>query len=210
MRPPRLLAVTDPGAGAAAGPPWTAWCTALAHGGVDGLLLRDRGLSDRLRLERATAARIAFPIPSLLFVSARADLALAVGADGVQLPASGLPLAPLRAAFGDRLTFGRSTHEIDEIRAARDDGIDFVIFGPVFSTPSKVGRIEPRGISSLAEAVRVGPPVIAIGGIDSTNAAAVAGTGAAGIAAIRLFADPGRDANRLREIAALFRRTDLG
>lgn len=210
MRLPRLLAVADPGPGASAGPDWKRWCEALARAGVDGLQLRDRGLGDRLRFERAIVARASLPAPSLLFVNSRADLALAAAADGVQLPASGLPLQPLRAAFGDRLGFGRSTHRIDEIRAAGDEGIDFVLFGPIFATPSKVGRIEPRGISSLAEAVRVGPPVIAIGGIDFTNAAAVAATGVAGIAAIRLFAEPTRDESGLRELAALFSGTELG
>jgi thiamine-phosphate pyrophosphorylase len=191
-RPPRRLAVADPGAGPAdAGAAFRAWCAALADAGVDGLLLRDRELGDGVRLARAVAARAAFPAPARLLAHGRLDLALAAGADGVHLAAEGLPAAPLRAA-APALLLGRATHTVDEVARARDEGCDYAIFGPVFATPSKAGRLEPRGISSLAEAVRVGPPVIAIGGIDESNAAEVVAAGAWGIAAIRLFAEPGR------------------
>ena len=152
----------------------------------------------------ALVARGAFPAPGAIFINRRFDLALACGADGVQLPASGLPIAPIRAATGTALRLGRSTHSLDEIARARDDGADFVLFGPVFATPSKAGRIEPRGVSSLAAAVRVGLPVIAIGGVDADNAAAVASTGAHGLAAIRLFSDPARNSDRILSIRALW------
>jgi thiamine-phosphate pyrophosphorylase len=203
VRAPRLLAVSDPEF-APHGADFAAWCEALTAAGVDGLQLRDRALADGVRCERAVVARAAFPVPRLLFVNGRLDLALLAGADGVQLPASGLPIAAIRAAGGDRLAIGRSTHTLDEIVRARDDGADFVLYGPIFETPSKAGRIEPRGISSLAAAVRVGPPVIAIGGIDAGNAASVAAAGATGLAAIRLFARPDRDREALRALAALW------
>jgi thiamine-phosphate pyrophosphorylase len=203
LRLPRLLAVSDPVAPAeATGVEWSAWCAALAAAGVDGLQLRDRALSDARRFERARAARGAFARPRTLLVNRRVDLALAADADGVQLPASGLPLAPVREAIGARLLLGRSTHAPDEVARARDEGADFVLFGPVFETPSKAGRMEPRGISSLAAAVRVGLPVVAIGGIDAGNAAEVQETGAYGLAAIRLFAEPRRDRERLLALAA--------
>jgi len=198
-RPPRLLAVADPATGAAdSGPGFVAWCSGLAGSGVDGLLLRDRELSDRLRLARATVARAEFAPPAIVLAHGRLDLALLAGADGVHLPAEGVPLAPLRAAAPYALLCGRATHSLEEVVRARDEGCDYALFGPVFSTPSKVGRIAPRGISSLAEAAAHGLPVIAIGGIDESNAEAVAAAGAWGIAAIRLFA--GCDAGTIRRL----------
>jgi thiamine-phosphate pyrophosphorylase len=102
------------------------------------------------------------------------------------------------------LLVGRSTHSLDEVARARDEGCDYAVFGPIFATPSKAGRLEPRGISSLTEAVRMGLPVIAIGGIDESNAAEVVAAGAWGIAAIRLFARPADEEERLRRLAALW------
>jgi thiamine-phosphate pyrophosphorylase len=206
LRPPRLLAVTDPDADRVdAGAAWVGWCAALAFAGVDGLQLRDRTLDDRVRLARAAAARAAFPRPGALLLNGRLDLALAAGADGVHLPASGVPVAALRALDASRgLLFGRSTHSVAEVAAARDEGCDYAIFGPVFATPSKPGLLPPRGISSLREAARQGLPVIAIGGIDLRNAAEVASAGAWGVAAIRLFAEPEPNAGALRGLHALW------
>lgn len=204
-RIPRRLAVADPGRGeASAGGRFVAWCSALAAAGVDGLQLRDRELADRLRLERALAARAVQAAPFCLLLNRRLDLALAAGADGLHLPANGLALAGLRRLAGDSFLIGRSTHAVDEVARARDEGADYAIFGPIFSTPSKPGRLAPLGLGALASAVATGLPVIAIGGIDDERAAAVAAAGAHGIAAIRLFAEPARDADRLRALAELW------
>ncbi|MEZ5313404.1 MAG: thiamine phosphate synthase [Thermoanaerobaculia bacterium] len=186
------------------GPAWTAWLAALAAAGVDGVQLRAPWRDDRALYELARAAVELPGTPSSIWINGRADLALATGCDGVQLPARGVPLPPLRRRFATHLRFGASTHTLDEVRRRRDEGADMVIFGPVFSTPSKEGIFEPRGLELLAEAVATGVPVLAIGGIDATRAAAVAATGAHGIAAIRLFAHPARDAAALAAVRALW------
>lgn len=192
MKIPRLLAISSPAA--TPGPQWRRWCSELGAAGVDGLQVRRKGLADRELLELACEARAAAGGPRVLLVNARLDIALAAGADGVHLPASGLPLARLREAVGApaRATFllGRSTHTPDEIRLARDQGADFALFGPVFETPSKAGLIPPRGLDGLAQAVASGLPVLALGGIDAGNARQVADSGAWGIAAIRWFENP--------------------
>lgn len=183
--PPRLLAISDLAAfGARA---WESWCSSLAGAGVDGLQVREKALSDREVWRLVTAARRAFPRPGKLVVSSRPDLAAAGDADGVQLPVEGLPIAAARALLGPRRLIGRSTHSLDEIRSAQAEGADYVLYGPIFPTPSKAGRLAPRGVSSLVEATKLGLPVIALGGIGRGEAAAIREAGAWGIAGIRLF-----------------------
>lgn len=130
----------------------------------------------------------------LFLVNDRIDVALAVGADGVHLPAAGIPAAVARAlldrhgAQGKGLRLGLSIHSIEEIRGNAPH-VDYFQFGPVFATPSKAAYGAPQGFASLVEAVAasaaVGRPLVAVGGINLGNANAVAVAGAAGIAVIR-------------------------
>lgn len=200
MKIPRTLAISDR---AALGLDWESWCAGLAEAGVEALQVREKSLTDRELLALARAARRAFPPPGLLLVNGRADVALAAGADGVHLPAAGLPAAAARAVVGPARLLGASTHHAGEIEAAAVSGlIDYVIFGPLHATPSKAGRVEPRGISSLSEVARRGIPVLAVGGIDDgARAAAAIATGAHGVAGIRAFMDP----ERTRAIVAAVR-----
>lgn len=197
MKVPRTLAISDR---AALRGDWEAWCAALAEAGVDALQVREKSAGDRELLELARAARRHFPRPHLLLVNGRADVALAAGADGVHLPATGLPPAAARALAGPERLVGLSTHEAAEVRAAAADGVvDYALYGPVHATPSKAGRIEPRGVSSLAGVAASGLPVLAVGGLDDAErASAAVAAGARGVAGIRAFLDPGR----AREIVA--------
>lgn len=158
------------------------------------------------RLRRATAAN-----DSLLVVNDRLDVALAVGADGVHLPASGIParvaraLLDRRAGSADRLRIGLSVHSVDEIRANADP-VDYFQFGPVFATPSKLAYGPPQGVAALAEAISAATdaqrPLVSVGGIDATNACTPIGAGAAGVAVIRAVmraSDPGAATRALLE-----------
>jgi thiamine-phosphate pyrophosphorylase len=83
-----------------------------------------------------------------------------------------------------------------------DEGADFIVFGPVFETPSKMAYGPPQGLRQLADVVRhVTIPVLAIGGIDADNLTLVMREGAHGVAMIRAILaapDPGAAARRLR------------
>jgi len=129
-----------------------------------------------------------------LLVNERADIARAAGADGVHLPARSLDAATVRATFGADFLIGVSTHSVAEVRAARTAEADFVVFGPVFQSPSKTIYGAPLGLGKLqAAAAECAPfPVIALGGIDQSGAADCLRAGASGIAAIRLFSESGK------------------
>jgi thiamine-phosphate pyrophosphorylase len=126
-----------------------------------------------------------------LLVNDRFDIARAAAADGVHLTTRSLPTELVRSTCGEDFLIGVSSHSLDEALEARAEGADFVVFGPVFETPSKQLYGEPQGLEKLREVTSAlrGFPVVAIGGIDLDNAAECFRAGASGIAAIRLFAD---------------------
>ena len=187
-RPPRLLAITD-GRQRHAGA-FGRWAEALAAAGVDGLQIREKGAADRLVLELAERARTVAPETLRTVVNARADIALAAGIAGVHLPASGVSVRAARSLLGFEGLVGLSTHHPREVERAFDDGADYVTFGPVYPTPSKERYGPPPGLPGLAEAVALGGPVLALGGITMERAAECLEVGAYGVAAIRLFTRP--------------------
>lgn len=154
------------------------------------LQIREKSLPARVLYELVTrAAEITRDSKTRLLVNDRADIARAAGADGVHLTSQSLPARVVRDMFGPEFLIGVSTHSLDEARAARDGGADFVVFGPVFETESKRGFGAPQGLDKLREVADElrGFPVLAIGGISLENAGACFDAGASGVAAISLF-----------------------
>ena len=138
------------------------------------------------QLESAAEALVsASPLPVL--ISSRADVALAAGAAGVNLPETDLPVAAARRLLGPERLVGRSVHSAAAAREAEQQGADYVIFGPVFESPTHAGR-RGLGLDALAEVARaVAIPVLAIGGVDPERAADCRRAGAGGFAAISYF-----------------------
>lgn len=168
-------------------------------------LERLRLLDDRALLDLTLSARAALPPPAVVLVNGRVDIALAAGADGAHLPGDGVPVAPLRRRFGPGVLLGRSTHSVAEVEQAAKDGADYVTFGPVYATPSKERYGPPLGIEALARASAVGIPVYALGGVTLARFEELAGAGAAGAAAIRLF--QGTDLEKIAQIVEIARRS---
>jgi thiamine-phosphate pyrophosphorylase len=113
------------------------------------------------------------------------DAALELGADGVHLGQSdgGAGRARQRG-----LLLGRSATSYDEAVAAE---ADYLGVGPIWESPSKSDATPPLGLEELARiCAAVTVPVVAIGGIDASNAAACIAVGAAGVAVIRASTDP--------------------
>ena len=124
------------------------------------------------------------PAPFLI-VNDRADVALAVGADGVQRTHASLSVAELRVVADKRVRVGASVHALDEAKAAVGQGAEWIFFGPVYDTPSKRAFGAPQGVASLERvAAAVDVPVIAIGGITPDRVSEVRRAGASGVAVI--------------------------
>ena len=163
---------------------------AACAGGAAVVQLRCKHATDAeaLRLARGVRARTR-AAGALFFVNDRFDLALAVEADGVHLGQEDLP-ARLPAAARARLLVGRSTHTLEQARAAAREDVDYVALGPIFGTASKASPWPARGVALAGETARaVAPlPLVAIGGVDADGARALAAAGVAGVAVISAVA----------------------
>ncbi len=174
----------------------------LAAAGVDLIQLREKDMEvkDLLRLgELVAAACRSAGVPFV--VNDRPDVALALGADGVHVGQSDLPVDVARRVIGTGLV-GLSTHAPSEIdRALSQRGLDYIAVGPVHATPTKPGR-PAAGLELIRHAARrVKIPWFAIGGIDEATLPAVMDAGARRIVVVRAITEapaPAAAAARLR------------
>src|SRR5262245_36964322 len=154
--------------------------------GLRAVQLREKDLSVRDLLRLAESFREATRRHGArLMINDRADVALAAGADGVQRTHISLPVTALRRIVMPPALVGASVHSKDEARQAVDDGADFLVFGPIYDTPSKRRYGQPQGLPALEELVlAVERPVIAIGGMTPERVRDALAAGAAGVAVI--------------------------
>lgn len=182
---PRLHAITDERIARRQDLDVLARQLATAGGAALAFHARGRGLSGREHFDLAT--RLSVYPPTRLFVNDRLDVALAVGATGVQLGHASLDVEEARR-LRTGWWIGKSVHDLPEAEAAHASGADYLVVGPVFPTPTHPDR-EPLGATQLGEIARLGIPTIAIGGVTPERISAVRDAGAHGIAAIRALWD---------------------
>jgi len=177
-----------------------------AAAGIDWIQLREKDLSGmqsivltREALRRVSNRSHQAPAPARIIINDRLDVAIAERAGGIHLGENSLNVQDAKrlvAASQSAQTIpsdfllGVSCHSLEAAQSAAAAGADYIFFGPVFATPSKVEYGPPQGLARLAEVCSsVKIPVLAIGGITAENAPAGLSAGASGIAAIRLFQD---------------------
>ena len=160
--------------------PLTEWAKSVLEGGVDLIQLREKDLSEDELRPIAMELLEVLDSPRDLQINGLPDLAKELGC--------GLHLPEAMAVMDEPLhPFSRSVHSAHSIATSMNP--DFLIAGHLFSTPSKAG-LPARGLSWLQSVVQSAPvPVVAIGGIDASNAASAIGAGAAGIAVISALTD---------------------
>lgn len=153
----------------------------LIAGGADVLQLRAKG---RDHGEIRDVAKEIFPICRAtgvpFIINDYAELAAELDADGVHIGQDDGPLAAAREIIGSGKIIGRSTHSLAQARAALDEGFDYIGFGPLFPTPTKLGRpgIGLADISTMQCDVGGKIPAFCIGGIKRANLPEVIAAGA--------------------------------
>lgn len=186
-----------------------AQCRAACAGGARIVQLRAKHASDQKQLEWAQAIRIGTrQTNTLFFVNDRFDIALLAGADGVHLGQEDLAPERLPREVRKKLYVGRSTHDLAQAERALHEGVDYIAFGPIFGTQSKVSSYAAQGTRALQEIVaRVAPlPVVAIGGITLDNAAEVLQAGAKSLAVISAIANASDPQNAATQFCDLFEK----
>ena len=166
----------------------------LIEGGAGFIQLREKHLSPReFYREAEDALKIARERGVRLVVNDRADIALALGADGVHLGQDDMPAAAARSLLGERAIIGCSTHSVEQAIEAAHMPVSYVAIGPVFATVSKE-KPDPvvglEGVRRVREAVGRSMPLVAIGGITRDNARSVLDAGADSVAVIGALLKP--------------------
>lgn len=185
---PRLVAATDDARLGRAD--FLERLAALLAGGCPAVWLRARRMPAGPFLELARRAGEACRSAGAeLWVGDRADVARLAGADGVQLPERGLPVAGAREIVGPDVRIGRSVHGVGAAVAAAGDGADHVVAGTIYAsgshpaaTPSGPGRLTE--IRDALDEAGTPVPIVAIGGVTPARVGAVLEAGADGVAAI--------------------------
>ena len=162
--------------------------------------LREKDLSARDLYELGTRVQNAIAGRAKLILNDRVDVALALNADGVQLPEDGFSVADARRIVGPNLLIGRSVHSVSGAVEAQSDGADFLIAGTIFPSPSHPYG-PTQGVDFLRALCReVSLSILAIGGVTSQNVREVMEAGCSGVAVISAISeaeDPGAAASSL-------------
>lgn len=172
-------------------------------GGVTCVQLREKNCSTREFLDEALLLKeLLQPLGLPLIINDRVDIALAVGADGVHLGQSDMPILHARRLLGPDCLIGISAESLDDALEAEQQGADYIGISPVFSTSTKTDTAPALGLEGLRrirEQVRI--PLVGIGGINLSNAGQVRDAGADGVAvvsAIMAAASPRQVAEAIR------------
>jgi len=207
-----LYLVTD--RGLSQGRPLEEVILQAVQGGVSIVQLREKEASTRFFIEEAQRVKqLLAPFHVPLIINDRVDVALAVEADGVHIGQNDMPYPLARRLLGPRAIIGLSVETMDQVLEAEAYDVDYLGVSPIFPTPTKTDTLGAWGLEGLAEVRRVSRHrLVAIGGLNASNAAEVIRAGADGIAVVSAICaapDPRRAAEDLARVirAALAERS---
>ncbi len=174
------------------------------QGGVTVVQIREKNVSSLEFFQVAVAVKAVtekYNVP--LIVNDRADIALAVDAAGLHIGQDDLPLVAARKLLGPDKIIGVSTATLEEALLAQSQGADYIGVGAIYPTKTKgdADSVSLPELQAIKAAVQI--PVVAIGGINSSNLQAVIKTGvdgAAVVSAIIAAEDPYAAAHRLQQL----------
>jgi thiamine-phosphate pyrophosphorylase len=178
-----------------------------AQGGADYVQLREKDISTRLFVEEARSVKkILEPFRVPLIINDRIDVALACGADGVHIGQEDMPYAEARQQMGSGAIIGVSVETWQDVEACEKLDVDYIGVSPVFATPTKTDTKEPWGMEGLKKIKSFSRhALVAIGGINVSNAAEIMRAGAdclAVVSAICSADEPMGAAANLKSIIA--------
>lgn len=153
--------------------------------GIQAVQLREKDLSGNALCELAHQVRkVTERFDVQLFINGRPDVAEVVAADGVHCPEEGFPPSAIRQ-YWPEFSVGASVHSLAAAKQAEQEGADFLLFGPVFFTPSKEEYGKPQGTDTLEKVCNgTSIPVYAVGGITPGKVRECLRSGAYGVAGI--------------------------
>ncbi|HEY0212510.1 MAG TPA: thiamine phosphate synthase [Paenirhodobacter sp.] len=174
--------VTDP----LAGLPVIEQARAAALGGAWAVQLRDKTAPDAAFAAQAQALQALLrPLGVRFFVNDRVEIACAIGADGLHIGQGDGDPAQIRARIGAEMILGLSVEDAAQLATIPPGCVDYLGVGPIRATASKADHTAPIGFDGLARICAAAPcPVIAIGGLQTGDMAAVRGSGAVGVAVV--------------------------
>lgn len=188
---------------------------AAVKGGVSCVQIREKECSTRdFVLQARILKELLTPHNIPLIVNDRVDVALAVEADGVHLGQTDMTISDARIIVGDDYIIGISAESLEDAVLAEKQGADYIGISPVFATPTKDDTAPPLGISGIKEInQRTSIPIVAIGGINSTNTRDIILAGADGIAVVSAIVSapsPEQAARELRQLISAAHREKNG
>ena len=176
----------------------------LLAGGATFIQLREKKAAAREFFDDAKRAmRPAHEAGASIVINDRVDIAMALGARGVHLGQTDMPVVAARELLGQNAIIGYSTHNLDQVKAALHLPIDYLALGPIFATRSKHNPDPVVGLEQLriAKSIVGKLPLVAIGGIDETSLPGVLSTGVDSVAMIsKILSEPDSIAGNLKKL----------
>ncbi len=178
------------------------------QGGVTAVQLREKNSSTRQFIERAQQLlEFLKPFRIPLIINDRVDVALAVNADGVHIGQSDMPYELTRRLLGSEKIIGLSVETIEQVREAEHLDVDYLGVSPVFATPTKTDVLTQWGLEGLKKLRAItNKKLVAIGGINRTNAAEVIRAGADGIAVVSAICSAEKPEEAARELKTIIQQ----